>query len=392
MFKSKWPVAGAAILIGAAMSALGGQAYADSFSAPLVPCTAVTSPAALTNCAGIQDPLKNGGVTIDDQGDVTIIVNGAATDTTYAASLVSNDGTQNTLIGNLKTGVRGQGALRKDAFFKFGTVGAGNVVLTSGAGPNNEEFVTGVSISSNGLESARDFDPSLVRCTDVTAPGTLSNCGSDPLSRGRIDVENTDGAMSIHISGARPNTTYGAIFRAPNGTSTALGSVGPTNKAGNATKVFSNAFTSGTIGSGEVVLQSGGTDEFVSGFKVNQHFVRPDIAVSNLVACGEVSNPTGLTCGTDPLDGGDYQVETNGAISVNLKGAAPRTNYEVWFRPLDNSGDVDTGIAVPTNMNGNAHVGPKPYFTADSVDSGTLVIKQSGSNQPDEFVAGFKTR
>src|SRR5579875_2525950 len=384
MFKSKWSIASAAMLIGTAMSALGGQAYADSFSAPLVQCTAVTSPAALTNCAGTQDPLRNGGV--------TIIVNGAATDTTYAVSLVSNDGTQTTSIGNLTTGPRGNGALRKDAFFKFGTVGAGNVVLTSGAGPNNEEFVTGVSVSANGLESARDFDPSLVRCTDVTAPGTLSNCGSDSLSSGRVDVENTDGAMSIHISGARPNTTYNAIFRGPSGASVTLGSVGPTNKAGNATQVFSNAFASGTIASGEVVLQSGGTDEFVSGFKVKQHFVRPDVAVSNLVACGEVSNPSGLTCGTDPLDAGDYQVNAAGAIIVNLKGAAPTTNYEVWFRPLDNSGDVDTGIAVPTDKNGNAHVGPKPYFTANSVDSGTLVIKQKGSNQPDEFVAGFKTR
>ena len=72
-----------------------------------------------------------------------------------------------TSLGNLKTGVEGDGAFRKDAFFKFGTVGAGNVVLTSGGG---EEFVTGLSISSNGLESARDFQPALVRCTDVTVP------------------------------------------------------------------------------------------------------------------------------------------------------------------------------------------------------------------------------
>ena len=166
----KWPAA----LIAASMTLClaAGMARAQTFDAPLLQCKSVTAPAALTTCASVQDPLSRGGATINDQGDVTVIVVGAATNTTYAVSLVSNDGTQSTSIGNLKTGVNGNGALRKDAFFKFGTVGAGNVVLTSGGG---EEFVTGLSISSNGLESARDFQPALVRCTDVTEPATLSS-------------------------------------------------------------------------------------------------------------------------------------------------------------------------------------------------------------------------
>ena len=71
--------------------------------------------------------------TISDEGDVTVTLFGAATNTTYAVSFVSNDGTQTTSIGNLKTGADGNGAMRKEAFFKFGTVGAGNIVLTSGA-------------------------------------------------------------------------------------------------------------------------------------------------------------------------------------------------------------------------------------------------------------------
>src|SRR5208337_4460266 len=165
MFQSlrKWPVA---LLAAPVALCLGsGLARAEPFDAPLVQCKS----AALTTCAEVQDPLKRGGATINDQGDVTLIVVGAATNTTYAVSLVSNDGTQTTSIGNLRTDANGDGFLRKDAFFKFGTVGAGNVVLTGGGGG---EFVTGLSISSNGLESARDFQPALVRCTDVTAPGT----------------------------------------------------------------------------------------------------------------------------------------------------------------------------------------------------------------------------
>ncbi len=264
-------------------------------------------------------------------------------------------------------------------------MGAGNVTLDGGGGI---WFITGVLVSSNGLESARDFQPSLVRCTDVTVPGTLSNCGSDSLTNGHGDVENDDGALSLHVSGARPSTNYTAILRSLDGTPMTLGAF-KTNKAGGGSLVVPSEFAAGSIGTGSIVVQNGGTDEFVSGFKVSQRFIPPDVAISNLIACGEVTDPTGLNCGSDPLDRGDYQVNAGGAIIVELRGAGPGTNYEVFFRPLDNSGDLDTGIAVPTDKNGNAHVGPKPYFTADSVDAGTLVLKhQCGS--ADQFVAGFK--
>lgn len=139
----KWPVA----LLAApfVLCLASGLARAQTFDAPLVQCKSVTTPAALTTCASTQDPLKRGGATISDQGDVTVIVFGAATNTTYAVSFVSGDGTQSTSIGNLKTNNNGDGAFRRDAFFKFGTVGAGNVVLSSGG---SEEFVTGISIST----------------------------------------------------------------------------------------------------------------------------------------------------------------------------------------------------------------------------------------------------
>ena len=380
----KWP---AALLAAPVALCLGsGLARAATFDAPLVQCKAVATPAALTTCATVQDPLKHGGATINDQGDVTVIVIGAATNTTYAVSLVSNDGTQTTSLGNLKTGAEGDGAFRKDAFFKFGTVGAGNVVLTSGGG---EEFVTGLSISSNGLESARDFQPALVRCTDVTVPGTLSACGSDSLSRGRVDIENSDGALAIHVTGARPSTSYTALLRSPTGTTAPLGTVGPTDKAGNGMLITAAAFAPGTIGSGEVVLQSSSTDQFVSGFRVDQKFLRPEVSASNLVACGSVTDPILTNCGSDPLDRGAYEVNAAGAVNVKLEGASPSTNYELFFRPLDDSGDMDTGIAVPTNALGNAETGLKKFFTKDTVASGTFVVK---SGTFDEFVAGYELR
>jgi hypothetical protein len=379
----KWPAALLAAPV--ALCLASGLARAETFDAPLIQCKAVATPAALTTCATVQDPLKHGGATINDQGDVTVIVVGAATNTTYAVSLVSNDSTHTTSIGSLKTGVAGDGAFRKDAFFKFGTVGAGNVVLTSGGG---EEFVTGLSISSNGLESARDFQPALVRCTDVTVPGTLSGCGSDSLGRSRVDVENADGALSIHVTGARPTTGYGALLRSPSGATKNLGQVGPTNKAGAATEINPSAFSPGTLGSGLVVLQdSGSHDQFVSGFRVDQKFVRPQVSASNLVPCGSVTDPILSNCGSDPLDRGSYEVNAVGDVSVRLTGASPSTNYELFFRPLDNSGDMDTGIAVPTNTSGNAETGLKKFFAANTVAAGTFVVK---SGTFDEFVAGYE--
>ncbi|MGA7872968.1 MAG: hypothetical protein WCA22_18925 [Candidatus Binatus sp.] len=383
--RRKWPAALLAAPVALCLAA--GMARAQTFDEPLVQCQSVMTPAVLKTCASVQDPLKRGGATISDQGDVTVIVYGAATNASYAVSFVSGDGTQTRSIDNLKTDNHGDGALRKDAFFKFGTVGAGNVVLSSGGGA---EFVTGITISGNGFESGRDSQPALVRCTDVTVPGTLANCGSDSLTRGHVDIENDDGATAIYVSGARPSTSYTAILRAPDGTTFALGTVGPTNKAGNASLLDSAEFAASTIASGSIVLQSGTTDEFVSGFKVDEKFVRPKVAASSLVPCASVTDPDDLVCGSDPLDSGSYQVEAGGQISVTLNGANPSTNYEVWFRPLDNSGDVDTGIAAPTNAEGNAKTGPRTFFPANTVASGTIVIKQQGTDQPDEFVAGYE--
>ena len=103
MFQSrvKWPVGLLAAPV--ALCLASGLARAQTFDAPLVQCKSVATPAALTTCASSQDPLKRGGATISDQGDVTVLVFGAATNTKYAISFVSNDGTQTTAIGNLTT-------------------------------------------------------------------------------------------------------------------------------------------------------------------------------------------------------------------------------------------------------------------------------------------------
>ncbi len=73
----------------------------QGFDAPLEQCQAVARPAALAGCASSPDSLKHGGAAINDQGDVTVLVYGAASNAIYAVSFVSRDGSGSTSIGNL---------------------------------------------------------------------------------------------------------------------------------------------------------------------------------------------------------------------------------------------------------------------------------------------------
>jgi hypothetical protein len=84
-------------------------------------------------------------------------------------------------------------------------------------------------------------------------------------------------------------------------------------------------------------------------------------------------------------------VNAAGAISVKLAGANPSTNYELFFRPLDDSGDVDTGIAIPTNVEGDAAIGPKAFsaFSKGTIASGTFVVKHQ-TDSLDQYVAGYE--
>jgi hypothetical protein len=84
--------------------------------------------------------------------------------------------------------------------------------------------------------------------------------------------------------GAAPNTSYALDFVSNDGTqssgsSITLGTVGPTTKRGNKTQIFSPGFAPGTTDSGSIVLQSSGTDGFLSGFKVDQKYVRPPVPI-----------------------------------------------------------------------------------------------------------------
>ena len=389
-----------------ALSAAHGSARGGTFSTALIACSSSILPAQPVATCGTTDLFQPGGkgsVTINNVGDVAVSVTKANVNITYTAMFVALNGSAPLTLGSFTTNNKtGNGSFRADGFFKFGVTGAGNVVVTSPSGSGTAvDFVSGVTTSINGLPSGQDFEPSLVRCSAVSIPAavTTPTCGKDPLSSGHVAIDNDFGDLTIRISGAATGATYTATLVAQNGTTTSLGPLSAMSTAKNNTSYFlvkagylpKSESLSGTV----EVSNAGGTLEFLSGFSVTEHPASPVTSAQNLVRCSDSTNPDLADCGSDPLDkGSSYQVDSVGKLTVQLLGASPSTNYEVFFRPLDASANQDTGLEVSTDKNGNEKIS-KTVFTAGTVSAGTFVLKElvSGEpNQPDQYVAGFSVK
>jgi hypothetical protein len=376
----------ATIVFGWAIWTLPRTAGAASLSAPLVQCASVAVPAVLSGCGS--DPLTRGAASINDQGDLEIVVVGAGANQTYTAVFRSPDGTTLSSIGNLVTDASGNGTITKNTLFALGKAGAGNIVLARTV----DEYVTGISVksASPGSHAGPDFRPALIRCSDVNVPGAGSNCGTDTLKSGSVDIESDDGDLSIEISGASARSTYTAALRPVSGSALNLGSLG-TDSKGKGRLDLSSAFPAGTLGTGTVALQRNGDshDQFLSGFKVTQKPTPKTLTKSNLVRCLDVNLPPSLAgCGLDPLNHGSAQLDQNGKLEVGLSGARSKTAYEVFFRPINNSGDTDTGLALTTDQSGNAK-GSRSFVKSGTTGAGTFVVKGGGF---DEFLTGFAVK
>ncbi len=136
-----------------------------------------------------------------------------------------------------------------------------------------------------------------------------------------------------------------------------------------------------------MILTRSASQQFLTGFDVTSKPSHSQQTVGQLVRCLDVTNPLLQTCGTDPLAFGSATVNKNGRLGVNLNGALPNTAYTVVFRPLDNSGDVSTGLTLNTNAEGNAH-GNRSFVSAGEVFSGSFVVQSGGL---DQFVAGISS-
>ncbi len=235
------------------------------FEAVLVRCADVTVPGPLGNCG--TDPLAGGKAEIKKQGDVEIIVFGAAPGATYDVVYQSLDGSTVLSLGTLGTNSSGNGVLKRRGFFQVGDTGAGTIVLKRDEGSGTrDEFLSGFDATEG--EEIEKFEAGLLRCSEVTKPGGLVSCGTDRLLMGKAEIEE-EGDVEVAVVRAEPNQTYEVVYRSPDGSNEEP--LGPlmTNRAGNG-KVKLPGFFSGQIGSGNIILKRNGQDQFVTGFKVNQ--------------------------------------------------------------------------------------------------------------------------
>jgi len=373
-------VAVVALGMGALVWMLPGSASAY-FSAPLVQCQAVTSPAALLTCGS--DPLASGSASIDDEGDLTISISGADVSAKYTLSFGQDAATATPLTPVLNTGAQGNGLLIKALAFPLGKIGAGNIFLLR-AGLT--QFVTGIAIEQNGGNHARaDFRPQLVSCSQVNVPAAIAGCGTDAFKNGQVSIDSVDGDVNIQVQGAAAAATYTVVLRS-GATDLPVCTLGPTTSKGVGQCIATGIFTAGTMGSGTVVLMRGGKDQAYSGFRVSLKPRPKPASTSGLVRCVDVTDPAPLTgCGTDPLSSGSAVLGQHGVLSVNLDGAAPSTTYTVAFRSIGGGADVSTPISISTDVNGNGK-GSGTIGLSGTVGSGSFVVKD-GSD--DEFLTGF---
>ena len=367
-----------------ALSMANGTARAVTFSAPLIECGAVSLPVAPAPSSCGNDPLTRGEGSINDAGTLSVSVAGAATSQTYGVTFQPPGAGTPIAIGSLTTGGAGNGSLDIKGFFQpVGSVGAGTIALTR-AGLT--QYVSGVFVPNDPTHAGPDFNPGLIRCADVNHPAALTGCGTDALKSGNANIAGDNGDLAIFVHGAGAKQSYAAVLRSPGGNELALGTV-TTDKKGNGNLLKNDVVAAGAGASGTIVLKRNG-DQYMSGFKVTAKPATPTDVVSLLVSCGDVTDlPLPSTsCGTDPLTTGTSEINAAGQIRVSLTGAEPSVSYEVFFRPLDNPGDVDTGVAVTTDSNGDVTTKFATGFASGTIGSGSLVIEREGF---DQFASGF---
>ena len=389
-----------ALALGAVAWMIPGAASAD-FVGPLVECSQVSQPAALTTCASSQDPLTSGNAVIDDQGNLDLVLGGAGAGEVYTIVFRSIDGSTISL-GTVTTGPNGNVTKSKYGALPFDKNAAGYIVLSRTGG---DQYVTSLFVRPSASDATRaSFHVDLMACGAVNDPAKISGCGSDTFKSGSVDVRSDTGAVTVQINGAEVGDTYNVELRAPSGGSTlSLGTVGPTDSKGDATAT-SVTVPASTIAAGTIVLTRVGItgDQAYGGVRVTQKQPKSPISGSHLVRCDNVNFPSTATplslgdrCGSDPLTTGSADLGAAGTLTVSVTGAALGATYEVWFRPIDTNGsaDVDTGISLTTNSTKGNGKASGSAETSGDIGSGSFVVKGTGTNAGlDEFLPGFEIK
>ncbi len=357
------------------------------FNAPLVQCSLVTVPSTVINCGS--DPLTRGVVSIDDQGDLDLVLVGAGANETYQVNYFSIDGNQAfNITNNLTTDAKGNREFQKKVEFALGKEGAGTIILKRG-GAN--QYLTGIHVAASHGPAGPDYRARFARCGDIDTPGPAATCGSDPIKNGSVSIDSQDGDLNLSVTGASANTSYALVLRAIDGSEMSFGTVGTNSKGIGSLHASSALSPPGTTASGVFVLTRSGEDQALGGFDVTEKPKPKPASSAGLVRCFDVNFPAALdNCGTDALASGSATINSMGKLVVNLKGAAPSTTYEVFFRPLnsDSSGDQDTTLAITTDDNGNGK-GTITFASSGKIGAGNFVLEAGGF---DQFVTGFAVK
>src|SRR5262245_16231498 len=244
-----------------------------------------------------------------------------------------------------------------------------------------------------------EFEAALVRCADVNRPAALAGCGADPLQAGKAEIR-PDGRVEVEVEGAAPNASYAAFLRSPDGGAQLLLGTLATNGSGEGELHVVGVFPPGAVGAGNVVLRRLALDQFVTGFALAAASARHDGDDTDndheggerkfeavLVRCAAVNTPAALAaCGTDPLLGGEAEIDDEGRVEVEVAGAAPGASYAVVYRSLDGTVDLALGT-LTTNAAGSGELKVGGVFLPGHVGAGTVVLRRLGA---DQFVTGFQ--
>ncbi len=247
-----------------------------------------------------------------------------------------------------------------------------------------------------------DFEAALARCSEVNVVLTPTNCGTDPLTKGKAKI-NKYGDVKVVVVGGEPDVTYEVWYRSiDNINEEKIGDL-MTDSDGDGNLEIIGFFSKYDAGSGNIVLQreeeSVMKDQFVTVFKVigDVGDEEPDFE-AGLVRCEKINRPGALNpddCGSDRLRNGKVEINhENGDVEVEVRRAEPNVAYDVCYRPF--SGDSGDDILIGpigsliTNADGNGElpvIYGEGFFNLNDIGSGNVVLKR---NEDDQFMTGFE--
>jgi hypothetical protein len=234
---------------------------------------------------------------------------------------------------------------------------------------------TGVAHAKGG-----EVEAALVRCADVTVPGPLTGCGTDPLAGGQIEVKR-GGDIEVELAGALPSMTYDVVLQTLNGNASASLALGvvTTDASGNAEMHRRNLFDVNQAGPITFALSRNGSVQFVAGFAGEEELK------AALLACGDINVPTALAgCGSDTFRNGSVKID-DGDLMVDFTGM-PNVSYDVVLLGLDGTTEMPLG-PLTTDKRGRGLLRLMNLFD-NVVGAGNIELRSNGSV---EFISGFQS-